>query len=314
MNIAVDQEKFFYVGRKMPMQNGVATKSLRRNDGSRCAFPTVLRNGYGIEIEGRCNATKEKKCIYCARIHVQFLRQVLKSGFDGIDSDKPLEIEFVTLTALGAKDLPWDLTKCNHVKTLKCSGAIGCKVDEFASAVWNDRVRQNWNWFVTELERELERELPYFKVFELQKRGVLHVHALIHVPGISHREFEAAVKRIAIKWDFGQEIEVERVTGRNRAGISHYGGKDVTKGSSEGVTVDRASGEVRKGGYRAWSASRDWGLSMGQAKALVRHKWIERAYERLFARVEEESARSAGTLETAGAEGALDYLYEKLRN
>lgn len=299
-----DLEKFVYI----------AQKRRKRNDGLECAYPTLLRNGLGKEIEGRCNATKESKCKYCARIHVQFLKLVVKSGFDGIDSDKPLEIEFVTLTALGAKDLPWDLSKCNHLKSLKCSGAIGCKVDEWASALWNESVKQNWNWFITELERELERDLPYFKVFELQKRGVLHVHALINVPGVPHSEFAKAVKRVAVKWDFGQEIDVERVTGHNRAGISAYVGKYVTKGSADGVTIDRTSGELRKGGYRAWSASRDWGLSMAQAKSLLRYKWRQGALNRLLAEVESVKALGAEGLSPVSAEGALDFLYEKLRN
>jgi len=291
----------------------IGKKPRRRNDGVACAYPTLLRKG-DEEIEGRCGSAKEKKCEYCGRIHSQFVKAVVKSGFDGIDSDKPLEIEFVTLTALGADRLPWDKSKCNHIEALECSGAIGCKVDEFTSAIWNDEAKQNWNWLVTELERALDRDLPYFKCFELQTRGVLHIHALVHVPGITHERFESVLKEIAAKWDFGPMLKTKRVTGKNRAGAIAYVAKYVTKGSAEGFTIDRTSGEIRKGGYRAWSASRDWGLSMAQAKSLLRDKWVQRALERLLAEARRDSAQGAGTTRPASAEGALDDLYEKLRN
>lgn len=283
----------------------------KANDGKQCARPTKLFNYLGGSMEGRCKATKEKKCRYCASIHRLNLRAVIASGLPDIgESDKPLQTAFLTLTAFGKNELPFDPAFCDHSSGTECSGLIGCRTDEVLASQWNEELKQNWNWFMTDLERTLKKDLPYWKCYELQARGVLHVHALVRVPFMSQKNFQKVVKSVARRWNFGDRMKVITVTSRNRGAISAYVGKYVTKGSGLALTVNKATGELREGGYRSWSASRDWGDSMAKVKEDFRER-----YRQALARREAETSlqRVSAGAGSAGAERALDPLYEKLR-
>ena len=176
---------------------------------------------------------------------------------------------FITLTAPGVDELPWDKAICNHLPTMKCSGELGCKVDEFAVAIWNENAKQNWSWLLTYLRRELETDVQFAAVWELQKRGALHRHALVHAAGISVKRMEQTIRALAAKWGFGVQIDVKAIAGNDAFEMARRAGylaSYVTKEIGSAKLFDRKTGEPKEGGVRAWSSSRRWGHTMGKVK------------------------------------------------
>lgn len=278
----------------------------RRNDGEKCAFPTQLLID-DVLIEGRCQSTRESKCLFCSRIHRENLRAVASSGFGSTEQDKLLWTDFFTMTAPGIDQFPW----VHHRKIGEhiCSGKNGCRPDEFAVAMWNEKAKQNWNWLMTALERRFRRKFQYFKSWELQERGLLHLHAICRHPGVSHSDFETALREIAEEWGFGEQIDAQEVTSATKSRTQAYLTKYVTKGSSRALGFDYETGELREARYRPWSASRNWGLSMREAKLLR----IFRIREWL-ALTDAERAIAEGESTLSPVAQPLDFLYEKLRN
>lgn len=279
-----------------------------KNEGKVCCNPVEVINESSEVLVVRCNSTRERMCLFCAGIHRKNLRTVVSSGLPWLDSDKPLWTSFVTITAPGVDRLPWAKELCVVMSDHVCSGNLGCRSDPWSTALWNLETKTTWNHFVTELERELGIDVPYWKSWELQKRGALHLHALMRHEGISKADFEVAVREIASVWGFGEQIVIKAVTQANRAEFGVYVTVYVTKGSDLGLTFNELTGELKQGGYRPWSASRDWGLSMADVKLTVRVRAIAWA---VASRGEVVTAQ-AGELDLASA--PLEILFEKLRN
>src|SRR4051812_10428525 len=53
-------------------------------------------------------------------------------------------VRLVVLTAPGADQLPWDRSKCVHRPGVRCSGSLGCRVDERARDRWESDVQYRW--------------------------------------------------------------------------------------------------------------------------------------------------------------------------
>lgn len=85
-----------------------------------------------------------------------------------------------TLTAPGADVLPFDRAKCSHHPDVKCSGKIGCKVDEDCADEWESSLPRRWRRLMVAMRRRFDTAglpWPYLgKVHELQRRGVSHIH------------------------------------------------------------------------------------------------------------------------------------------
>lgn len=92
--------------------------------------------------------------------------------------------------------MPWDREQCTHSAGVKCSGTIGCQVDEREAALWHDDLAQRWNWFVTDLRRTLDLDVQFMKTYEPQERGALHAHAMMRVVDgvVSDERFRVAVR------------------------------------------------------------------------------------------------------------------------
>ena len=229
-----------------------------------CERPNVLRCRCGEVKTARCGATRDDRCRPCAEVHRRDIAAVVRSGAAG---DRPEGFFFVTLTGPGADVLPWDREACGH-RPGECSGEIGCKVERVAAGAWNATAPQRWSWFMTALRREVG-DVQFGGSWEGQKRGVLHRHSLMRSM-VSLRKMEAAVRDCAARYGFGVQVDVQSVTAScalevaRRAGyIASY----ATKGGENLCeTFCAATGEVLRGGYRRWSASRRWGSSMRAVK------------------------------------------------
>lgn len=220
--------------------------------------------------------------------------------------DRPDGYFFITLTAPGEDKLPWDKGFCNHLPSMKCSGAIGCKVDEVALAIWNQNAKQNWSWFMTYLRRELKTQVQFAAAWELQQRGALHRHALNYAPGISLEKMKQAVKIAAAAWGFGVQIDVKAITANNAAEMSSRAGYIVayiTKDLGSVKMLNRSTGELSEGGIRSWSASRRWGVTIAKVKE-DRLVWVR---TRLLASQGAQSAQGeAAALCALGGAAALE--------
>jgi hypothetical protein len=260
--------------------------------------------------------------------HNRRLKRLIGSGFDG----RPSGFFFVTATAPGADRLPWDTSKCSHGDRVKCSGKLGCRVHEVEAAKWNSHAPQAWSWAMTELRRVLPGvDVQFWKCWETQTRGVLHLHAIVWALGVSEKTMRWAwaqaldhvydVGRYRFAWGdqrscdrIGSKLNVDAVmrehgldegeavdvvladADEQQRRFVRYGAKYCTKGGERASVVNRTTGEVRRdgSGYRTWSASARWGDRMHAI----------RAEQRAWASA--EAAQLACAPGAAGAAGALD--------
>ena len=226
----------------------------------------------GAFLHVRCNSARASKCGPCAERKRKDVARIGRSGA----ADSPTGLFFVTLTAPGADVLPWDRDRCTHEEGVACSGALlGCVVEAEAAARWNGSAPQRWSWFVLYLRREIGK-LEFFKTWETQERGLLHLHAMVRVSApITRRRMRSTMQTCGIQWGFGRQLDVQSIDGADGREIARKAGycaKYASKSSDDPAAswrVDRETGECRiiAGGYRAWSCSRRWGLTMKALKA-----------------------------------------------
>lgn len=92
-------------------------------------------------------------------------------------------VGLVTVTAPGAEVLPWDSQHCAGLGVHRCSGTLGCRVDPEAAEVWNASAPDGWRRLHRRAYQRTKQRFPRFwlpaRVWELQKRGVLRVHAVV---------------------------------------------------------------------------------------------------------------------------------------
>lgn len=229
-----------------------------------CEHPSVLRCRCGDVKLARCAATRDDSCRPCAEVHRRDIAAVLRSGAAG---DRPEGFFFVTITAPGADVLPWDRSMCGH-GVGECSGPLGCRVGRVDAARWNASAPQRWSWFVTALRRELGVDVQFGGSWEGQDRGVLHRHSLMRAL-VSRGAMERAVRDCARRYGFGSQVDVQAVTASCAQEVARRAGycaSYATKGSAICEVVRPATGEVVRGGYRRWSASRRWGASMRRVR------------------------------------------------
>lgn len=239
-----------------------------------CCWPAMMIDGKGGKVLTRCRSTRRSKCEHCSTIH---RGDVAAVGRSGAIVDNPSDrVYLLTLTGPGADVLPWDVSQCSHGVEVECSGKLGCVVDEHAAAVWHNDIGQRWSWFVTELRRQLGDgvTVEFMKTWELQERGVLHLHALVRVSGVvTDRRVRAAVRLSRARWGFGKQYKLDAINLADPAGAARAAGyvaKYVSKGCDVLPSVRRlsmATGELRTGGIRPWSASRSWGMTMRDIRA-----------------------------------------------
>jgi hypothetical protein len=266
-----------------------------------CSRPQRLVNVHTGEWHlKRCGSARGSRCSTCAELHQGDVAAVGRSGW----TDHPgTRGYFLTLTAPGADVLPWDRAKCRHSAGVACSGAIGCEVEADALAIWHDDIGMRWSRVIEDVRRELnpgETGLPvsrrsvlfdYMRTWEPQKRGAMHAHALARVEGVcSDKRFQRVLREVATRHGFGKQLDVQMIdlgtvevedqalslgqasTIARKAG---YVAKYATKCADALPDVRRLNprtGELRSGGLRSWSASRNWGDTI-KAMRMRRCQW-----------------------------------------
>jgi hypothetical protein len=255
-----------------------------------CSRPQkVVRIGTDEWCLKRCKSPRSSRCEYCAAIHRGDVAAVGRSGW----TDRPTDRAFwTTLTAPGAKVLPWDRSKCMHSPGVKCSGKDhGCQADANALAIWHDDIGKRWSRVIEDVRRELnpgqtalpvskrDVQLEYMRTWEPQKRGALHAHSMMRVTGpASAARVIEVITAAALRHGFGPEMKIEVINiadPEQAARKAGYTAKYAAKCAEELGYLRRLNpdtGELRLGGLRSWSASWNWGDTM-KAIHLRRCQW-----------------------------------------
>lgn len=322
--------------------NGSPTQTRRGQSGAAGASATDWRfAGYDSPVDGwcsrpqrlvnvqsgewhlkRCGSARSSRCATCAELHQGDVAAVGRSGW----TDHPgCRAYFFTLTAPGADVLPWDRSQCRHSGGVTCSGSIGCVVEELALAVWHDDIGIRWSRVIEDVRRELnpgETGLPlrersirleYMRTWEPQKRGALHAHSMARLEGVcSDRRFRAVLKEAALAHGFGGQVDVQTIdisdpeqAARTAGYIAKYGTK-CADALPEVRRLNVDTGELRFGGVRSWSASRQWGDTM-RSMRLRRCQWA-------IANAAASGSGPGGNGADAGAGGALDSYQDHSAN
>ena len=99
-------------------------------------------------------------------------------------------VSMITVTAPGEEaGLVWDRERCTHPTAEPCSGRRGCRVNARAASLWNDGARRWWTELNRIAKQHADRRLRHMGSetrggillysWELQKRGVWHLHLVV---------------------------------------------------------------------------------------------------------------------------------------
>lgn len=98
-------------------------------------------------------------------------------------TDGSARVVLLTVTAPGAEVLPWDKGHCARLGPHSCSGTVGCRVEPDAAEAWNDSCPDRWRRLHRRVHQRVRQAAPELwmltRVYELQHRGVLHVHPVL---------------------------------------------------------------------------------------------------------------------------------------
>jgi len=103
--------------------------------------------------------------------------------FENLAAYEGGNVVVLAVTGPGADVLPWDEKHCRALGEHVHSGPRGCRVDRLAARLWNETAPQRWRdlhrQVYISVRRQGVRPRLLARVFELQRRGVLHVHPVL---------------------------------------------------------------------------------------------------------------------------------------
>lgn len=298
-----------------------------KRDSLTCDAPVWFRCVYCPEsFQGNCNSKDEAECAKCEMRYRIRVRTVIRLP---MLASRPSSVYLVTLTAPGkqrhclthtytdkaGKTQPGvrcDFTKHDCVECVCSEHRVETKGD---ISEFNFTLASRWNRFMTYLRRFSPDEVTgrgnkasrpfadfeYVKAIEPQKRGALHIHAVIRSarPFVMTPAVIADLKIMAMNLGFGHQFDIQTLGGeeldlvtaaryvakyiskRNtstEAEIPFPRFKDTKTRHKELDEVYNTDGEycyatkpetIRKKVKppRAWTASRRWGLNIGKLVA-----------------------------------------------
>jgi hypothetical protein len=184
--------------------------------------PTGVCPECGRGTYGGADFCKARRCPHYAPIWARDQQRKVFANLTAYSDGDGHAVMF-TPTAPGVGSLPWDEDHCRALGDHKHSGNLGCRVEPQSAREWNDTCSERWrrlNDRAARLTAKQTGRRPHLltRAFEMQKRGVLHVHAVIargtwadkHAADVYGRH----LARLAVSYGFGH---VDEPTGRARA-------------------------------------------------------------------------------------------------
>ena len=128
---------------------------------------------------GRARSCRRRQCRGYAPLWAGDQRRKLFENLSAYDG----ECVVLAVTAPGADQLPWDARHCQAVGDHVHSGPAGCRVNRRAAGAWNATASDRWRRLHRRVYQAVcrhgVRPRLLARVFELQHRGVLHVHPVL---------------------------------------------------------------------------------------------------------------------------------------
>jgi hypothetical protein len=125
----------------------------------------------------------------------------------------PGEILLSAVTAPGAGVLPWDERVCAGLGEHEHSGQLGCRVRDAEAGKWNRSAPDRWRRLHRRAYQETVRRMGegsvwlVARVWEMQARGVLHVHPVVAYGAARQkagaRAYLALLAELAPQYGFG---------------------------------------------------------------------------------------------------------------
>jgi hypothetical protein len=196
---------------------------------------------------------------------------------------KEPRVLLTAVTAPGADEgLPWDPTHCESLGPHRHSGLLGCRVKFWDAGHWNRTAPQRWRALHGEAYRRCVRSghKPWLvvRVWELQKRGVLHVHPVLAYSTFSERaaanEYLLQLDQLRRRYDFGY-VERKRQVREPRAAAAYLSsyfvnGKGRKASLEESVSSNAMPRSIIHVSVRLTQASR---VTMRSLR-LKRYRWV----------------------------------------
>jgi hypothetical protein len=135
----------------------------------------------GRTLYGRGDVCRCRRCPEYCHVWAGDQRQKLFRNLEILRGN----ILLSAVTAPGADCLPWDERACAGLGEHKHSGQLGCRVEEAAAARWNREAPDRWRRLHRRAYQDMVKRmgrgsvLMVARVWELQARGVLHVHPVL---------------------------------------------------------------------------------------------------------------------------------------
>jgi hypothetical protein len=186
------------------------------------------------------------------------------------------QLRLVTLTAPGADALPWDEDVCAWRGEHRHRGDIGCRVDAAAANRWSHDLAVRYHRLCNAAKRRAGVSEPVVlaRAWELQQRGIAHVHKAVIVNAAGNRYVEALTE-LAPAYGFGQQLH--RGYSSRGHGAAAYLAKYVAKHRARGeraalLTLHEAALLPRQAVWVSPILTKRSGATMAVAR-LVRSLW-----------------------------------------
>jgi len=245
------------------------------------------------EILRRCQSRLEAKCPSCSKLYRGDASAIIRAGLMDA-TNKPRPFTMITLTAPGA-----DVFGQVHSRHIMKNGSVkpcACRVRHSKDAVvlgtpinvatynyqgaadFNAHVSRLFAVTMQKLGRNLKRELQVVRVGEFQRRGLLHIHALV-VGCVTQRSLELAIcggtnlrtkRKISPAtsggWNWGPQCKADVIAGGDPGRAIYY----MTKVLSYAIKDTTASADVstKHGKKMAQAGSRSCKCGLSRPECL----------------------------------------------
>lgn len=120
--------------------------------------------------------------------------------------------DLITITPPGKDVIPFDRSRCRHPEGVRCSGKLGCVVQEDDADSWNDTAEKRLGKLHRRAAARARRlhgpgTIVAARTWEPQKRGLEHAHIVAPARTVRerarNRAYVAAVKELSGEYGFG---------------------------------------------------------------------------------------------------------------